>query len=83
MSNAQYFYPNGNPSLEDDIPCGPGSAVGYRPLNWACLANGLCYIQNENYYGIPARIRAGAPDVLTVALTVRTTNSLEYTNIRG
>lgn len=51
MSNALCFYPNGNPSLEDDIPCGVGSAVGCCPLNWACLANGLCYLQNENYYG--------------------------------
>ncbi|KAM0797110.1 hypothetical protein BDR22DRAFT_491994 [Usnea florida] len=51
MSNALCFYPNGSPSLEDDIPCGAGSAVGCCPLNWACLANGLCYLQNEDYYG--------------------------------
>ena len=51
MSNAQCFYPNGNPSLEEDIPCGTGSAVACCPLNWVCQENGLCYLQNEDYYG--------------------------------
>ena len=50
-SNASCFYPNGNPSLEDDIPCGTGFAVACCPLNWACEANGLCYLANEDYYG--------------------------------
>ena len=48
---AKCFYPNGNPSLEDDIPCGSGDAVACCPLNWICQSNGLCYLENEDYYG--------------------------------
>lgn len=51
MSSAQCFYPNGDPSKEDDIPCGSKGAVACCPLNWSCQANGLCYLQNEHYYG--------------------------------
>lgn len=45
------FYPNGSPSKQDDRPCSsePGSAC--CPLNWQCLSNGLCFLENEGYYG--------------------------------
>ena len=45
------FYPNGDPSKEDDRPCSsaPGSAC--CPLNWECLSNGLCYLESAGFYG--------------------------------
>ncbi|WPG99541.1 Hypothetical protein R9X50_00235800 [Acrodontium crateriforme] len=44
------YYPNGDLSTEGDAAC--SSDGGFCcPLNWACLSNGLCYLENEDYYG--------------------------------
>ncbi|MCJ1253676.1 hypothetical protein MMC24_001488 [Lignoscripta atroalba] len=45
------YYPNGDLSTQGDAPCSdePGSAC--CPLNWECLSNGLCYLENADYYG--------------------------------
>ena len=51
MSSAKCFYPDGSPSLEQDIPCGDGDAVACCPDKWSCQPNGLCYYDQENYYG--------------------------------
>ncbi|KAK6429998.1 hypothetical protein LTR95_013852 [Oleoguttula sp. CCFEE 5521] len=41
------YYPNGDLSTID-YPCsGDGGAC--CPLNWQCLSNGLCYLEDENY----------------------------------
>lgn len=45
------YYPNGALAATDDHPC---SSDGYStccPLNWQCLSNGLCYLENEGYLG--------------------------------
>lgn len=72
------FYPNGNPSLEDDIPCSTGSAVGCCPLDWTCQPNGLCYLQNENYYGrytcTDQDWGIGCPNICTYSTYESTTN---------
>nr|OQO28060.1 hypothetical protein B0A51_08219 [Rachicladosporium sp. CCFEE 5018] len=42
------YYPNGDLSTID-YPCSSeGGAC--CPLNWQCLSNGLCYLENENYF---------------------------------
>lgn len=43
------YYPNGDFATED-VPCSSGEAGICCPLNWQCLNNGLCYLQNERYY---------------------------------
>lgn len=51
QNQASCYYPNGDLSKENDIPCSsaPGSAC--CPMNWQCLDNGLCYLDNAQYYG--------------------------------
>jgi len=42
------YYPNGDTS-PNDSPCSTeGGAC--CPLNWECLSNGLCYLEQEDYY---------------------------------
>ena len=45
------FYPNGNPAPDGDQPCAAIGDSACCPLDWQCLSNGLCYLQNEGYYG--------------------------------
>lgn len=48
------FYPNGAPAATDDHPCSSDASDGHStccPLNWQCLSNGLCYLENEGYLG--------------------------------
>lgn len=46
------YYPNGDISTSD-YPCSSDSDFDGLccPLNWQCLSNGLCYLENEQYYG--------------------------------
>lgn len=44
------YYPNGDPSTTD-YPCSSDVEGLCCPLNWQCLSNGLCYLENEQYYG--------------------------------
>ncbi|OCK74342.1 hypothetical protein K432DRAFT_430072 [Lepidopterella palustris CBS 459.81] len=46
------YYPNGDLSPStNDFPCSTIEGAACCPLNWQCLSNGLCYLENENYYG--------------------------------
>ena len=42
------YYPNGDTS-PNDSPCSTQSGA-CCPLNWECLSNGLCYLEQEDYY---------------------------------
>ncbi|OQO02662.1 hypothetical protein B0A48_12191 [Cryoendolithus antarcticus] len=42
------YYPNGDLSTID-YPCSSDGGA-CCPLNWRCLSNGLCYLENENYF---------------------------------
>nr|OQO23542.1 hypothetical protein B0A51_10930 [Rachicladosporium sp. CCFEE 5018] len=42
------YYPNGDLSTID-YPCSSDGGA-CCPLNWQCLSNGLCYLENENYF---------------------------------
>ena len=44
------YYPTGDPS-PGDSPCGSGDATPCCPYQWQCEKNGLCYLENEGYYG--------------------------------
>lgn len=44
------YYPNGDLSTTD-APCSSEEGAACCPLNWQCLDNGLCYLDNEKYYG--------------------------------
>ncbi|KAM0805018.1 hypothetical protein BDR22DRAFT_885108 [Usnea florida] len=44
------YYPNGDVSTTD-YPCSSEGEGLCCPLNWQCLSNGLCYLENEQYYG--------------------------------
>ena len=44
------YYPNGDISTSD-YPCSSDVDGLCCPLNWQCLSNGLCYLENEQYYG--------------------------------
>ena len=44
------YYPNGDISTSD-YPCSSDVDGLCCPLNWQCLSNGLCYLDNEQYYG--------------------------------
>ena len=51
--HADCYYPNGDLSKEDDIPCpmqqdGAGACC---PGGWDCMASGLCYYAAQNYTG--------------------------------
>lgn len=48
MSNAQCYYPNGQATQENDIPCTSGDSA-CCPSDWTCLNNGLCYNDHEDY----------------------------------
>lgn len=45
------FYPNGALAATDDHPCSSDGHSTCCPLNWQCLSNGLCYLENEGYLG--------------------------------
>ena len=45
------YYPNGDLAATDDHPCSSGGPSPCCPLNWQCLSNGLCYLENEGYLG--------------------------------
>lgn len=45
------YYPNGDSSDPGDQPCSSDPASACCPLNWQCLSNGLCYLENEQYFG--------------------------------
>ena len=45
------YYPNGDPSKENDIPCSSSSGSACCPSGWKCLDNGLCYLDNQKYFG--------------------------------
>lgn len=49
--HGQCYYPNGDPSKSDDQPCSSNGHSACCPLNWECLSNGLCYLENEGYFG--------------------------------
>lgn len=51
MSGSSCYYPNGDLSTAGDIPCSSGNGVQCCPQGWTCQDNGLCYLQNEQYYG--------------------------------
>ena len=42
------YYPNGDAS-PNDSPCSIQDGA-CCPLNWECLSNGLCYLEQEDYY---------------------------------
>ena len=44
------YYPNGDISTSD-YPCSSDVDGLCCPLNWQCLSNGLCYLDNAQYYG--------------------------------
>ncbi|KAL8690468.1 MAG: hypothetical protein Q9218_004091 [Villophora microphyllina] len=44
------YYPNGDVST-GDVPCSSGKGSACCPINWQCLDNGLCYLQNAGYFG--------------------------------
>ena len=45
------YYPNGDPSIENDIPCNTSGDGPCCPDQWQCESNGLCFLENEGYYG--------------------------------
>ena len=45
------YYPDGSPSKENDIPCNTSGYGPCCPDQWQCESNGLCYLENEGYYG--------------------------------
>ena len=45
------YYPDGSPSIENDIPCDTSGYGPCCPDQWLCESNGLCYLENEGYYG--------------------------------
>lgn len=46
------YYPNGDPSIgEIDIPCNTSGDSPCCPDQWQCESNGLCFLENEGYYG--------------------------------
>lgn len=45
------YYPNGDLAATDDHPCSSDGHSTCCPLNWQCLSNGLCYLENEGYLG--------------------------------
>lgn len=45
------YYPNGDLSTEGDGPCSSEPDSPCCPLNWQCLSNGLCYLENAGYLG--------------------------------
>ena len=47
----QCYYPDGSPSKEQDGPCSSDPGAACCPLNWQCLSNGLCYLENQGYIG--------------------------------
>ena len=51
MSSATCYYPNGVPSQGGDIPCSSGDGGQCCPQGWTCQDNGLCYLENQQYYG--------------------------------
>lgn len=44
------YYPNGDVSTSD-FPCSSEVDGLCCPLNWQCLSNGLCYLDNAQYFG--------------------------------
>lgn len=44
------YYPNGDLSTTD-APCSSAEGAACCPLNWQCLDNGLCYLDNQKYFG--------------------------------
>ncbi|KAL8644014.1 MAG: hypothetical protein Q9210_007464, partial [Variospora velana] len=44
------YYPNGDLSTTD-APCSSEEGAACCPLNWQCLDNGLCYLDNQKYFG--------------------------------
>ncbi|KAL9021889.1 MAG: hypothetical protein Q9185_000903 [Variospora sp. 1 TL-2023] len=44
------YYPNGDLSTTD-APCSSAKGAACCPLNWQCLDNGLCYLDNQKYFG--------------------------------
>ena len=51
LVNGQCYYPNGDLSSDGDIPCSSNGDGPCCPLNWTCLSNGLCHLENEGYLG--------------------------------
>ncbi|KAL2054800.1 hypothetical protein ABVK25_005104 [Lepraria finkii] len=50
-SSSSCYYPNGDLSSDGDIPCNTSGDGPCCPLNWNCESNGLCSLENEQYYG--------------------------------
>lgn len=48
--NCNCYYPNGELSTGDQ-PCSSDSDSACCPLNWECLSNGLCHLENAGYLG--------------------------------
>lgn len=44
------YYPNGDLSTTD-APCSSEEGAACCPLNWQCLDNGLCYLDNQKFFG--------------------------------
>ena len=44
------YYPNGDISTSD-YPCSSDGDGPCCPFQWQCLSNGLCYLDNAQYYG--------------------------------
>lgn len=44
------YYPNGDLSTTD-APCSSAEGAACCPLDWQCLDNGLCYLDNQKYFG--------------------------------
>ncbi|CAK1363249.1 unnamed protein product [Cercospora beticola] len=49
VSGQNCYYPNGDVARTDASCSSDGGAC--CPLNWECLSNGLCYLENADYYG--------------------------------
>ncbi|KAF2217555.1 hypothetical protein CERZMDRAFT_80282 [Cercospora zeae-maydis SCOH1-5] len=49
VSAQNCYYPNGDVARTDASCFSDGGAC--CPLGWECLSNGLCYLENEDYYG--------------------------------
>ena len=44
------YYPDGSLSTEGDAVCSSQGGM-CCPLNWEYMSNGLCYLENADYYG--------------------------------
>ncbi|KAL8783193.1 MAG: hypothetical protein Q9213_004822 [Squamulea squamosa] len=50
VSAQNCYYPNGDLS-KDDAPCSSADGAACCPKDWQCLDNGLCYLDNQKYFG--------------------------------